>query len=213
MFKKKAFFLVLEGIEGTGKSYHSKKIIKFLNKKRIKTKSIREPGGCESAEKIRNLILNGKTNKFDKFTDTLLYLAARNENFIKNIKINLLKKQVIVCDRFTDSTIAYQSYGLGVNKLLIEKINNNILNNIKPDLVLYLFTDKKIIKKRLNKRRSTNRYDKFSSKFYQKVHNGYISISKGRKNFIKVNTGNNTSLVQRKIFDIIKKRIKLWKKK
>lgn len=213
MFKKKAFFIVFEGIEGSGKSYHCKKIIKFLNKKKIKTKSIREPGGCETAEKIRNLILKGKTNKFDKFTDTLLYLAARNENFNKNIKINLLKKQVMICDRFVDSTIAYQSYGLGVNKLLIERINNHILNNIKPDLVIYLYANKKIINKRLNKRKSKNRYDKFHSKFYQKVHNGYLIISKRRKNFIKVNTGNNTSLVQKKIFDIIQKKIKLWKRK
>ena len=213
MFKKKAFFIVFEGIEGSGKSYHCKKTIKFLHKKRIKTKSIREPGGCKTAEKIRNLILTGKTNKFDKLTDTLLYLAARNENFIKNIKNNLLKKQVIVCDRFIDSTIAYQAYGLNVNRIFIERVNNYILNNFKPDLVIYLYANKQVIRKRLNKRINKNRYDKFSFKFYQKVHHGYLSISKKRKNFIKVNTSDSAFSVQKKILGIIEKKIKLWKKK
>ena len=93
MYKKKAFFIVFEGIEGSGKSYHCKKALQFLKKKNFKTKSMREPGGCKSAEKIRNLILRGQINKFDRFTDTLLYLASRNENFNKNIKPIISKKK------------------------------------------------------------------------------------------------------------------------
>ena len=97
MHKKKAFFITFEGIEGSGKSFHSKKLYKKLKKKGYKVILTREPGGTFNAEKIRNLILNDyfqkKTIKqFDKYTDTLLYLAARNEHVINKIKPALKKK-------------------------------------------------------------------------------------------------------------------------
>ena len=113
MFKKKPFFIVFEGVEGCGKSYQSKKLFYKLKKNKVKTILTREPGGTRSSELIRNLILKdyfrkNKKDKFDKYTDTLLYLAARNEHIINKIKPALLKKQVVICDRFTDSTLAYQ---------------------------------------------------------------------------------------------------------
>ena len=120
MFKKKPFFIVFEGVEGCGKSFQSKKLLNNLKKKKIKALLTREPGGTRSAELIRNLILKDyfikeSKEKFDKYTDTLLYLAARNEH-IKNKIIPALKKKIIViCDRFTDSTLAYQVYGKKVN--------------------------------------------------------------------------------------------------
>ena len=98
MYKKKPFFIVFEGVEGCGKSFQSKKLLKNLQKKKIKALLTREPGGTASAELIRNLILkdyfNKDTNeKFDKYTDTLLYLAARNEHVKNKIKPALKKKQ------------------------------------------------------------------------------------------------------------------------
>ena len=209
MYKKP--IIVFEGIECSGKSYHIKNVSNYLKKKKIKFIKIREPGGSQNSEKIRKLILNNKSN-FDKFTDLLLYMASRNENF-NNILLKNYNKKIILIDRFIDSTIAYQAYGLNVNRIFIERINNYILNNFKPDLVIYLYANKQVIRKRLNKRINKNRYDKFSFKFYQKVHHGYLSISKKRKNFIKVNTSDSAFSVQKKILGIIEKKIKLWKKK
>ena len=99
MFKNKPFFIVFEGVEGCGKSYQSKKLKKNLEKKGIKTILTREPGGTKSAESIRTLILKdyfnkGKKEKFDKYTDTLLYLAARNEHIINKIKPALKQKKL-----------------------------------------------------------------------------------------------------------------------
>ena len=113
MYKKKPFFIVFEGVEGCGKSYQSKKLYKKLIKKKVDTILTREPGGTKSSELIRNLILKDYFNKnskekFDKYTDTLLYLAARNEHILNKIKPSLNKKKVVICDRFTDSTLAYQ---------------------------------------------------------------------------------------------------------
>ena len=136
MYKQKPFFIVFEGVEGCGKSYQSKKLYNYLKKKKIDSILTREPGGTKSSELIRNLILKDyftKNNdqKFDKYTDTLLYLAARNEHIINKIKPALLKKKIVICDRFTDSTLAYHVYGKKVNKSFIDKIHQHILKGVK----------------------------------------------------------------------------------
>ena len=141
MYKKKPFFIVFEGIEGCGKSFQSKKLFNNLKRKNIKTLLTREPGGTKSAELIRNLILkdyfkNSKNEKFDRYTDTLLYLAARNEHVKNKIIPALKKKNVVICDRFIDSTVAYQVYGKRVNHNFIKNIHNYILINwLHSDLI------------------------------------------------------------------------------
>ena len=160
--------IVFEGIEGSGKSYHISNVSKYLDKKKISYIKLREPGGSMNSEKIRKLILNMKSS-FNNYTDLLLYLAARSEN-IDSIR-KLYKKKVILIDRFTDSTIAYQHFGLGLDLSLINKINNKLLKNFKVDFTFLNIVNKKNMKKRLNMRKSLNRYDKFKSNFYQKVQN------------------------------------------
>ena len=108
--------IVFEGIEGSGKSFHIKNLEKYLKRKKVKYIKFREPGGSLNAEKIRKLILNKKSN-FSNLTDLLLYMAARNENYQKIIKKNY-KKKIIIIDRFIDSTIAYQHFGMGLDKKL-----------------------------------------------------------------------------------------------
>ena len=103
--------IVFEGIEGSGKTHHIKQIVNYLKEKKAQFLNIREPGGSINSEKIRRLILNNKSD-LDKFSDLLLYFAARNENIEKIIKKNY-KKKIILIDKFTDSTIAYQYNGMG----------------------------------------------------------------------------------------------------
>ena len=143
MYKKKSFFIVFEGIEGCGKSYQSKKLFNNLKKNKIYSILTREPGGTNSAELIRNLILKDYFNKknkekFDKYTDTLLYLAARNEHIKNKIKPALKKKAVVICDRFVDSTLAYQVSGKKVSKKFIIDVHKFILQGVKPDLTFVL---------------------------------------------------------------------------
>ena len=176
MYKKKPF-IVFEGIEGSGKSIHSKNLVNFLKKKKIPYIYLREPGGTKKAEIIRKLILNKNNKKINILTDTLLYLAARNENFINNIK-PYYKKKVIICDRFIDSTLAYQHYGLGISKNLIQIINNSILKNVLPDFTFLMKITPKESIIRLTKRKKLNRYDKFKKSFYSKVQSGFIKIAK-----------------------------------
>ena len=197
--------IVFEGIEGSGKTFHLNNIAKYLKKKRISFIKIREPGGNYNSEKIRKLILNKKSN-FNPTTDLLLYLAARNENINIIIK-KYFKKKVILIDRFVDSTIAYQHYGMGVNLNLIKNINKVILKGIKVDFTFLNYVSNKNMKKRLLKRKNLNRYDRFNMKFYQKVQLGYFKISKQNKSkYFLVNS--NLSINENKK-NIIKKINKL----
>ena len=170
--------IVFEGIEGSGKSYHIAKISKYLSKKKIHHIKIREPGGSKNAEKIRKLILNNKS-KFDKNTDLLLYLAARSENLFLLKKY--YKKKIILIDRFVDSTIAYQHYGLGVNLSLIKFINKQLLKDISVNFTFLNKVSTKNMIKRLKKRKSLNRYDKFKKNFYVKVQNGFLKLARKNK--------------------------------
>ena len=119
--------------------------------------------------------------KFDKDTDTLLYLAARNEHIKNTIKPALLKKKIVICDRFIDSTISYQVYGKKVDYNFINNIHKKILKGIKPNIVFVLNVSKKTSRNRLKKRKSKNRYDNFSQSFYTKAQNSFIKIAKNKK--------------------------------
>ena len=210
MYIKKPFFIVFEGVEGCGKSYQSKKLLRFLKKKKIPSILTREPGGTKSAEMIRNLILKDYFNKsskdkFDKYTDTLLYLAARNEHIKNKIFPSLKKKMVVICDRFIDSTLAYQVYGKKINLNFVNNIHKNILNGLKPNLTFILKVSPKSSKKRLIKRKTKNRYDNFSQSFYSNVQKSFIKIAKGKKNYFILNSSKNNNLVEQKIFNITSK--------
>ena len=214
MFKKKPFFIVFEGVEGCGKSFQSKKLFNRLKKIKIDVILTREPGGTKSSELIRNLILKDyftKDNKekFDKYTDTLLYLAARNEHIKNKIKPALLKKKVVICDRFIDSTIAYQVYGKKVDLSFIQNIHKKILQGIKPHIVFILKVSTKSSKKRLKKRKTKNRYDNFTQSFYSKAQNSFLKLAKNKKNYFVLNSSKNDNSLEDKVFDITKKYLKI----
>ena len=210
MYNKKPFFIVFEGVEGCGKSFQSKKLFNNLKKKNIPVLLTREPGGTKSAELIRNLILKDyfiKDNKekFDKYTDTLLYLAARNEHIKNKIKPALQKKNVVICDRFTDSTLAYQVYGKKVNINFIKNIQNFILSGLKPDITFILTVSSKSSKKRLKKRKTKNRYDNFTQSFYTQAQNSFLKIAKNKKNYFILESSRDNNNLEKKIFKIISK--------
>ena len=203
MYKKPV--IVFEGIEGSGKSYHSKKVSNYLKKKKIAHIIIREPGGSINSEIIRKLILN-KKSKFNKNTDLLLYLASRSEN-ISILKKNFRKK-IILIDRFTDSTLAYQHYGFDVNKNLINTINQYLLKDFKVDFTFLNIVNKKNLNKRLKSRKSLNRYDQFNYNFYERVQKGFLKLSRKNKKKYQIidsnlNIKDNLSLILKKVNKLI----------
>ncbi len=214
MYKKKPLFIVFEGVEGCGKSFQSKKLFKKLKKNKIDAILTREPGGTKSSELIRNLILKdyfskNKLEKFDKYTDTLLYMAARNEHIKNKIKPALLRNKVVICDRFIDSTLAYQVYGKKVDLNFIKNIHKKILNGVIPNLVFVLKVSKKSSKKRLKKRKTKNRYDNFSQSFYDKAQKVFIKIAKNKKNYFVLDSSKDDNSLENEIFKITKKYLKI----
>ena len=207
MYKKKPLFVTFEGIEGSGKSYQCRKLHKELRKKNLSVILTREPGGTKSAEKIRKVILedyfaSDSKEKFSKYTDTLLYLAARNEHVQNIIRPAISKKKIVICDRFIDSTLAYQVYGKGVSKNLVDSIHKFILGNIKPDLTFVLKVNISKALQRLKKRKKKNRYDKFSKNFYIKVQNAFIKIArKNAKRYCIVDNSEDSTKTESVILD------------
>ena len=198
--------ITFEGIEGSGKCLHIENVAKYLKKKKISFVKLREPGGSKNSEKIRKLILNNKSS-FNRYTDLFLYLAARSENIEKIIDKNY-KKKVILIDRFTDSTLAYQHYGMGISKKIIEDLNTYLLKKIKINFTFLNIVNEKNLKKRLFKRKRLNRYDKFKHTFYKKVQKGFIHQAKLKSNkFLIVNSNikieDNKKIIINKINKIL----------
>ena len=174
--------IIFDGIEASGKSTNLNIAAKYLKKKRKSFVKLREPGGSYFSEQIRKLLLNRKLNINNK-TDLMLFYAARSENFEKIIKKNY-KKKIILIDRFTDSTIAYQHFGMNIDLNVIKKLNKFIVGSFKPDFTFLSIVNSKNLKLRLNKRSNLNRYDKFRLNFYRKVQRGYYKISKNNRNYV-----------------------------
>ena len=214
MRRNKSFFIVFEGVEGCGKSFQSKKLFNRLKKRKIKTVLTREPGGTRSAELIRKLILqdyfrNSKKEKFDKYTDTLLYLAARNEHIKTKIKPALKQNTVVICDRFVDSTIAYQVYGKKVSFHFIKNIHKYILDGLTPNITFILKVSSRSSRKRLLKRRTKNRYDNFSQSFYNKAQKSFLKIAKNKRNYFVIDSSKNDNSIENQIFNIVSKYLRM----
>ncbi len=200
--------IIFEGIEASGKSTNIQIVSNYLKKIKKKFIKIREPGGSKYSEIIRNLILN-KRSKLNFKTDLLLILASRSENINKIIKKNFRKK-IIIIDRFTDSTIAYQHYGMGINLNIIKQMNNFVIDKFKADLTILSIVNNKNMKKRLKVRKNNNKYDKFNYSFYEKVQKGFLKIARNNKNYIiidsnKKNIKENSNI----IIENIKKKISI----
>ena len=206
MYKK--LIITFEGIEGSGKSLHIKNVSNYLKKKKVPFIKLREPGGSKNSEKIRKLILDKKSN-FNNNTDLLLYLASRSENIEKIIN-KFYKKKLILIDRFTDSTIAYQHFGMGVDKKIIKIINNYLLRKLKVNFTFLHIVNEKNLKLRLLKRKNLNRYDNFKYSFYKKVQKGFIKESNlNKKKYLIIDSNKKINENKKKILNKINKLIKI----
>ena len=207
MSKKKFFFIVFEGVEGTGKSYQINKLYTNLKKKKIDVIKTREPGGSETAEEIRNLIFSKKSNKLDKLTDFYLMNAARNEHVKKTLLVAKKNNKIIISDRFTDSTYAYQVIGNKIDKKINSMNQNYILKGLKPNLTIILKANFQTINSRINKRINNNKFDKLKTNFYKKVQNAFLTLAK-KKNYLVFDSSKDTTELEKKILSTVLNRIK-----
>jgi len=197
MNKQKGFFLTFEGPEASGKSSQILLLEKYLKKNKISFIRTREPGGTNLAETLRKLILKKKSDiNIDE--EILMIMAARSHHINNIIKPALNNGNLVISDRFADSTFVYQGY---VNNFGVQKAKNlhkNILNNFLPDKTfLFKLCTSRIIS-RLKNRKSKNKYDKLEKKFHDKVNQGYEKISNSNR-FIKIDASKSIQSIHKKI--------------
>lgn len=185
-------FITFEGVEGSGKSTQSKMLCQYLLDQKKLAILTREPGGTKLAEEIRNLLVNGDVDKMDGVCETLLNFAARRNHVEKLIKPALAKGEIVISDRFFDSTIAYQSFGQDVDLKTIETVQKAAIGDFAPDITFLIDVDVEISFERIKARADNNRYEKMDKDFHQRVRKGFLEIAKNNPQRIVVIDGNQS---------------------
>jgi len=178
MYKGK--FITIEGGEGAGKTTILALIKDFLDSKGYQVIITREPGGIDISEQIRGLILDKKNTGMDGRTEALLYAAARRQHLVEKVLPALHAGKVVLCDRFIDSSLAYQGYARGIGIDEVFSINRFAINECMPDLTLYFDVQPEIGMARINENRDReiNRLDLEGLHFHHKVREGYLALVK-----------------------------------
>lgn len=197
-------FITFEGPEKSGKSTQAKLLKKYLAKKGYSCIFIREPGSTTLSEKIRKILLGRKNIKLSHFAEMLLYMAARAQLMKEVIEPALKKGKVVICDRFLDSTIAYQGYGLGINIQTIKRIGRTVTKGLEPNLTILLdLSDRASLFKANHKK---DRIELRPDSYHKRVRKGYMSLARAHPKRIKiVRVRDKAFLTQQEIRKIIDK--------
>lgn len=182
----KGYFITFEGPDGSGKTTVANAICEKLVEKGYEVVHTREPGGIEISEDIRNIILDPKNTAMDARTEALLYAASRRQHLVEKVFPAMKEGKIVICERFLDSSLAYQGYGrqLGFDEVL--GINLFAIENTYPDLTIYFDVDEAIGLSRLEKRSFKDRLDQESIDFHHRVSAGYKEVLKRFKDRIKI---------------------------
>ena len=195
----KGRFITIEGVEGVGKSTNINYIERFLEARNIKYVSTREPGGTPLAEKIRQVLLDRGESSMDPMTELLLMFAARKQHTEELIIPALTRGEWVICDRYTDSSYAYQGGGRGIDMKLIAKLEKITLGSFKPDLTIILDLSVKTGLARAEKRGELDRFEIESEKFFKKVRSTFLARAKTHKRYHVINASRSLKIVQEKI--------------
>lgn len=179
-------FITLEGPDGSGKTTIANRIVKTLEEKGFSCVHTREPGGIDIAEQIRNVILDPKNTSMDPRTEALLYAASRRQHLVEKVFPALKENKIVICERFLDSSLAYQGFGrnLGFDEVL--KINEFAIEDCFPDLTIYLDINEEEGLKRIGDRAFKDRLDQESIDFHHRVKQGYDEVLKRFKDRIVI---------------------------
>lgn len=212
---KNGIFITIEGPEGAGKSTVIEMLLQQLEEEGYPALLTREPGGIDIAEQIRKVILNPENTAMDARTEALLYAAARRQHLAEKVMPALEEGKIVLCDRFVDSSLAYQGHarGLGIDEVF--KINQFAIEQMMPDVTLYFDIEPEEGLRRINshKGREINRLDLETLEFHQKVREGYyILMDRFPERFIKIDASAPVGVVMRSAAEKLKERINSLKK-
>ena len=201
-------FITFEGVEGSGKTTQIQRLKKYLAQKGIPCKVTREPGGSSIGEKIRKILLNPDHREMTPMTELLLYEAARAQHVREVIKPFLEKEGVVLCDRFSDATLAYQGYGRRIDLKWIERLNHLSSRGIRPDVTFLLDCPsdvglkRAIQRNRALKQEREERFEREEIQFHRRVRKGYLAIARKEPHRVKVI---DTRQGEEKVFEKIQK--------
>ncbi|HVP35520.1 MAG TPA: dTMP kinase [Terriglobales bacterium] len=201
----KGKLITFEGIDYSGKTTQAKKLFNYLKTKGYKVILLREPGGEKVSEKIRQVLLSSRNTGMNPLTELLLYEAARAQLVSRIILPALNQRKIVLCDRFYDSTLAYQGYGRGLNIKIIDYLNQVSVSGLKPDLTFLIDIPLDVFSKRMRKNnKKKDRIEKEKIDFYKRVRNGYLKIAQKEKKRFKVIEGSGEiEVVWSKIKDTV----------
>ena len=201
---KKGLFISFEGGEGVGKSTQIELLKTSLTKKNINVLSTREPGGTKEGELIRKFLVSGQINSWDAYSESLLFNALRREHINKIINPSLFKGDIVLCDRFIDSTIVYQGVGGTINQTLLLSLHKNFCYDLYPDITFFLSLDPKVgLDRTLSRNNKTeNRFENMGLSYHQKIQDGFKALSdKNNKRFFEINAELSVEKISNQIYD------------
>ena len=204
-------FITFEGGEGTGKSTQAKRLGAMLKQRGIACVSTREPGGSLGAEKIRDLIVHGEPGRWDALAETLLIFAARADHVERTIKPALVDKSWVICDRFTDSTFAYQGAGRGLARETIRRLDAIVLHDFSPDLTFVLDMPVELgLARTVSRGQGATRFEKFDGDFHARLRRAFLAIAKrNAERCVVIDASKDVDAVADAIWNIVTKRFKL----
>lgn len=203
----KGKFITLEGCEGVGKSRQIKMLEEYLQSQKIEYFLTREPGGTPVSEQIRKVILDGKNVAMTDECEALLYAAARVQLLKEEVCPRLESGQLVLCDRYVDSSFAYQGYARGLGVEFVEKINDYAIKNCMPDYTLFLDLPPKLAFLRKGGVDKTDRLELSGMDFHEKVYAGYIALAKKYpERFIVIDASGERDVTHAKIISALKEK-------
>ena len=202
----RGLFITFEGADGCGKTTQIELLNKYLISKNLKTLLTREPGAKGLGVKLREILLNYDGNVSPN-CEQFLFLADRAQHVDCIIKPALKECKIVLCDRHTDSTIAYQGYGRGLDIKQINLLNNIATSGLKPDLTIVFDIDAETSSKRVGAEK--DRMESAGLEFFNKVRNGYLDIAKNEPERVKVINSNDTiENIHKQVIDLIESKLK-----
>ena len=184
----KGFFITLEGTDGSGKSTQLKYLTRSLNELGYPVTVTREPGGCRLSEQMRDMVLSAKNSELCDISELLIYEAARAQHVAQVIKPALEQGHIVICDRFTHSTLAYQGYARGIDISLIHQLNQTAMQGVTPDMTVMLLVDPKASFERKGGVDQEDRMELAGNDFHTAVYRGYCDMAQNDKSIFAIHT-------------------------
>lgn len=199
--------ITLEGCEGVGKSTQLKKLKEYLSERGVDAVFTREPGGTNISEQIRKIILNKDNTEMDAVTELLLYMAARRQHTAEFIDKQLSEGKLVVCDRYADSSVAYQGFARGLGVELVKNLNAIAMGDVKIDLTLFLDLPPETAFERKGGRDLGDRLENEKMEFHKRVYDGFLNIAKeDGERFVLIDASGEKERTHSEIIRVLKQR-------